>query len=117
MSFLGMGRDEPLMNPLYVAWVGSIIRTGLPYVAGGATLYSDSDIEKLAGALVTIGMLAWSMYQKAKSKQVQNTLAAKAGTTVEIAKAEVASPHIATPSASAPENVVPSPPSPVMGKA
>lgn len=111
MSFLGFGRDDSvsLMNPLYVAWVGSAIRTLLPYAVGGATLYSDNDIEKLSGAVVTIAMLAWSMYQKAKAKQVQNTLAAKAQTTVQQAKAEVASPHIATPPATAPENVVPFP--------
>lgn len=102
-------RDEPFLNPLYVAWIGSAIRTWLPYVAGGVTLYSDSEIEKISGAVVTIVMHGWSMYQKLHSKRVQNNLAAKAGTTVEIAKAEVASPFIVTPPATAPENVVPAP--------
>lgn len=108
MSFLGIGKsDEPVINPLYAAWVGSIIRTVLPYVAGGVTLYSDSEIEKLSGALVATGMLIWSMYQKLSEKREKNQLAARAGISVQQAKAEVASPYIASPSATAPENIVP----------
>lgn len=116
MSFLGFGKNDSsdtFMNPLYASWVGSALRTLLPYAAGmvgaGGATFADNDIEKLASVLVTIGMLAWSMYQKVQDKRVQNQLAAKAQTTVQQAKAEVASPFVATPPASTPENIVPRP--------
>jgi hypothetical protein len=48
--------------------VGAILRAALA-AYGGANVASDSEINQIAGALVVVVSLAWSIYQKVTAKQ------------------------------------------------
>lgn len=102
-----------IASKLYVSIAAGAIRAALPaisgYVAGNAALQllDDDQIEKIASALVVVGMVVWSAMQKITEQRVKNRLAQQANTTVEQARADVASPLTPTPSALTPENVVP----------
>lgn len=45
-----------------------VIRHGLSFV-GGASLFTDSELTQIAGAVATVGALLWSAYRKWKREQ------------------------------------------------
>lgn len=97
---------------MYQILAGSIIRGILPFIGGlvasdKVQLVDDSQIDQLAGAVVMIGSIVWSIIQKLKTQRVTNTLAQHARMPVAQAKMMVESPDIPTPSAFISETVVP----------
>jgi hypothetical protein len=45
--------------------ISLLIRHGLT-IAGGAGLFADNEVAQIAGAVSTLGGLAWSAYRKVK---------------------------------------------------
>ena len=52
-------------NVMTAEMISLIIRHGLT-IAGGAGMFSDTEMGQIAGAISTLGGLAWSAYRKIK---------------------------------------------------
>lgn len=97
----------------------ALIRTGLTLSGAGFLITgkgNDDTIEQIAGALITAGTAAWSLYEKwqADKQQKQDKLVAltalsAANMTENHAKGLVANPEVPTPPLNTPPNVVPMP--------
>lgn len=99
-----------IINSMNQKYVGAIIRAGL--IASGVVAARDVDngqITQLAGALMTMASVGWSMYEKRQSRNVTVTALAMANTTENHVKALIADPAIKTPSPATPANIVPIP--------
>lgn len=97
-----------LIDGMKQKYVGSIIRGGL--IAVGAVTAKDVDdgqITQLAGALMAIASIAWSMYEKRTAREKLVTTLAVANVTEDHVKALIANPDIPNPSVNTPANVVP----------
>lgn len=56
--------------------LGSILRHGLGAAGVSAALISEDEIKQVCGALVALGMVAWSIWQKVQAaKKEENPLA------------------------------------------
>lgn len=111
-NIFGGGKDDTLVtNVMTRQLLGSAIRwalTGTGFImAGQAT--DNGNIEQIAGALITVATLLWSMYQKRNDRLEKLTGLQLAGVTEDHVKAMVANPSIPTPSVATPANVVPVP--------
>lgn len=97
----------------------AIIRTTLTMSGAGFLIVgkdNDGNIEQLAGALITVGTLLWSLYEKWKADQQQKqdklvalTALGLAGISENKAKAIVSDPTIPTPPLSTHPDLVPFP--------
>lgn len=108
MGFKDFFNGNAIFNKMSQAYVGSIIRAGL--IAVGAVTARDVDdgqITQLAGALMAISSIAWSMYQKRQARLVLMVPLALARMTENEAKAQVADPAIQTPPVSTHPDAVP----------
>jgi hypothetical protein len=54
------------MNPNYTPIIVAIIRHGLSAL-GVSGMYSEGDISQMAGALLVLASVAWSIYEKRKA--------------------------------------------------
>lgn len=97
MSLLDVvrGKSVDVMTQQYV---GSLVRAsliGLGVVT--AKSVDNGQVEQIAGALMALASVAWSLYQKRQNRAVLMVPLAAAGMTENTAKAMVANPAIQTP--------------------
>lgn len=93
---------------MWQEYVGAIIRALL--IATGVITAKDADgaaIQQLAGAVIAIATVAWSLYQKRQSRAEKVSALSRAGLTENENKAMVKDPAIPTPSVSTSPDVVP----------
>jgi hypothetical protein len=102
-------KEQPAMNPMVQAVVGSVVRWGLGLLAGHfmTTAISDGDIKEVTGAIVAAIALGWSLYQKYHGRQVLVTALSSGPMSEQTAKALVASPIVETPSVTTSSHDVP----------
>lgn len=108
MNFKDLFRGGNPLDNMKAAYVGSILRAGL--IAVGAVTARDVDdgqITQLAGALMAIASIAWSMYEKRQSRNVTVTALSMANATENQVKAMVADPAIQTPDVSTHPDTIP----------
>lgn len=58
------------MNPLTVRLIASVIRHIVGAVGGGTAMFSEDEMQQLAGAIALIVSLAWSAVEKYRTHQV-----------------------------------------------
>lgn len=109
-AFTDFVTGKSLLDGMQVKYVATFLRAGL-LLSGFITArdIDDAQITRLAGALLTIGSIAWGLYEKRATRGTLVTALGVAQITEDHANALVANPHIATPSLATPANVVPVP--------
>jgi hypothetical protein len=110
MGLRDLFNGNAIFDSMSQKYVGAILRAGL--IGIGAVTAKDADngqIEQLAGALIAMSSIAWSMYEKRQSRNVTVTALAMANTTENHVKSLIADPALKTPSPGTPANIVPIP--------
>lgn len=108
MSFWNV--KDAIASSMTQKYIGAALRAGL--IAVGAVTaknVDDSQITQLAGALMAIASVAWSMYEKHEARAVLMVPLAAANMTENTAKAMVADPNTLTPDVSTHPDIVPTP--------
>lgn len=93
--------QTPAFDSMKQQYLGSLIRAAL--IGFGVITAKDADhgqIEQIAGALMAMASVAWSLYQKRQNRAILMVPLAAAGMTENTAKAIVANPLIVTPDVS-----------------
>lgn len=110
--------EDKIATSMVQKYAGGVIRSGLLLIAGhyfAKGTVDQDQIAELSSAIVAVGTVVWSIFQKYRAQTVLVTaLASSTPMSEDTAKAMVASPLISTPPANTPTTVVPSPSVPVL---
>ncbi len=106
------------MPDIFRKFIGSLVRSGLLALGGVLVAHGwlDKDaspqfVEALSGAIMTLGSLGWSLWEKYHTRQIINTSLLPGVTTLDQARALVAAPGL-NPSVLAPTDSPPQLPEP-----